>query len=554
MSVSLSPILNGYQSFLTNGLPNNGGFIYTYAAGTSTPTATYTTNTGGTPNANPIPLSADGRPPQEIWLTDGTAYKLVITDSLNSPIPSASFDNITGVASPGSITSFIASLAASTGGTLIGWIQSVAGAVLRTVSDKLTDQVTVFDFMTTAQIADVRAGTALVDVTAPLQAAANWLGSQTAPKRKLIFPSGRYKYTISPNWAIEDAEIQADGEVYLRYAGTGNAVICDGGSTGGVFNFKMGHTNKFIVEGPATSQNGVYGRALLQGCHIGFRITGAGTTYSGCRIEFAVCAKFDIICSSNGNGYAWYSKPAFGLYLTNRLITEPTSYCTFNTPILELTSGTGLYIDQAYGNVFIGGTAEQNASVGIYLTANAHENKFYGIDCEANTDHDVYCLGYHNYFYGLDTLAHFDFAGTAVNNYMIGGTHGAISIAATCANNVISGVGYNRANNGAAITDLTGGKTRLRDNINIGAGRVENAPPVNGIPVTIGASPFVFTNASVNQVDVVTTGTGINSISIVRNGNITPVSSTPCMITLSPADGLQLNYTAGTQIMTVFAR
>ncbi|MDE3023804.1 MAG: hypothetical protein KGI54_18465, partial [Pseudomonadota bacterium] len=99
MSVSLSPIFNGYQSFLTNGLPNNGGFIYTYAAGTTTPAATYTTNSGGTPNANPIQLSADGRPPQEIWLTDGTAYKFVITDANLVPIPSASFDNITGITS-----------------------------------------------------------------------------------------------------------------------------------------------------------------------------------------------------------------------------------------------------------------------------------------------------------------------------------------------------------------------------------------------------------------------------------------------------------------------
>ena len=92
MSVSLAIILNGYQSFLANGLPNNGGFIYTYGAGTTTPTATYTTNTGATPNANPIALGADGRPPQEIWVTDGTSYKFVITDS--ALVTVSTYDNI----------------------------------------------------------------------------------------------------------------------------------------------------------------------------------------------------------------------------------------------------------------------------------------------------------------------------------------------------------------------------------------------------------------------------------------------------------------------------
>jgi hypothetical protein len=144
MSVSLSPILNGYQSFLSTGLPNNGGFIYTYLAGTTTPAATYTTNSGGTPNANPIPLSADGRPPQEIWLTDGTAYKLVVMDSTTAPITGASFDNITGIGS----ASFPASLSASGGSALVGFLQAGTGAVARTVQSKLRDIVNTQDFGT----------------------------------------------------------------------------------------------------------------------------------------------------------------------------------------------------------------------------------------------------------------------------------------------------------------------------------------------------------------------------------------------------------------------
>jgi hypothetical protein len=42
MSVNLSPIGNGQQFFDNTGSPLNGGLIYTYQAGSTTPLATYT--------------------------------------------------------------------------------------------------------------------------------------------------------------------------------------------------------------------------------------------------------------------------------------------------------------------------------------------------------------------------------------------------------------------------------------------------------------------------------------------------------------------------------
>jgi hypothetical protein len=87
MSVSLSPYAGaGAQFFDNNGNPLAGGLIYTYAAGTTTPAATYTTYTGGTANANPIVLDSAGRLPAQIWLTAGSSYKFVLQTSLGSPI------------------------------------------------------------------------------------------------------------------------------------------------------------------------------------------------------------------------------------------------------------------------------------------------------------------------------------------------------------------------------------------------------------------------------------------------------------------------------------
>jgi len=97
MSVNPSPI-GGYaaQFFDNNGVILSGGKIYTYAAGTTTPQASYTSASGATPHSNPIVLDSAGRVPSgEIWLTDGLVYKFVIETS--NGILIGSYDNITGV-------------------------------------------------------------------------------------------------------------------------------------------------------------------------------------------------------------------------------------------------------------------------------------------------------------------------------------------------------------------------------------------------------------------------------------------------------------------------
>jgi hypothetical protein len=97
MSVTPSPI-GGFaaQFFDNNGVILSGGKIYTYAAGTTTPQASYTSASGVTPHANPIILDSAGRVPGgEIWLTDGLVYKFVIETAASILI--GTYDNITGV-------------------------------------------------------------------------------------------------------------------------------------------------------------------------------------------------------------------------------------------------------------------------------------------------------------------------------------------------------------------------------------------------------------------------------------------------------------------------
>ena len=97
MAVNLSPVGGvAGQFFDNNGDPLSGGKIFTYAAGTTTNQATYTSAAGVTAHSNPIILDAAGRVPGgEIWLTDGLQYKFVIKTSTDVLI--GTFDNIIGI-------------------------------------------------------------------------------------------------------------------------------------------------------------------------------------------------------------------------------------------------------------------------------------------------------------------------------------------------------------------------------------------------------------------------------------------------------------------------
>ena len=95
MAVNLSPIGNGQQFFDNTGLPLNGGLLYTYQAGSTTPLTTYTDIGGTIANTNPIVLDTSGRLMSEVWLTYGYNYKFVLKTSAGVTI--GTYDNIYGI-------------------------------------------------------------------------------------------------------------------------------------------------------------------------------------------------------------------------------------------------------------------------------------------------------------------------------------------------------------------------------------------------------------------------------------------------------------------------
>ena len=108
----------------------------------------------------------------------------------------------------------IATATALKGLQLTGFLQDGTGAVGQTGRSKVKQTVSVFDYMTPAQIADVEGGTTLVDVTAAVQAALTYVSSSassgpmtsgtltasyTGTSKRLFFPKGTYRISTALN-------------------------------------------------------------------------------------------------------------------------------------------------------------------------------------------------------------------------------------------------------------------------------------------------------------------------------------------------------------------
>lgn len=77
------PVLK-QRFFDSTGAPLASGSLYSYEAGTSTPQATYTDETGNATNANPVVLDSQGY--ADVWLDQNLAYKFILKDSSGNTI------------------------------------------------------------------------------------------------------------------------------------------------------------------------------------------------------------------------------------------------------------------------------------------------------------------------------------------------------------------------------------------------------------------------------------------------------------------------------------
>lgn len=225
MAVLLSPLGGAAVQFLdNNGNPLSGGLVYTYAAGTTTPQTTYTSSSGSTPQPNPIILDSAGRVPVgEIWLTTTVLYKFTINTSLGVLV--GTYDNIAGLSDLN-----LATLAASTGSSIIGWIRNAVGAVFRWVSEKLAENV---------DLADFGGGPSITDNTSAVAAAMTHLrliggGVLNLPTGNLVFNGAAgtdgvlngllFKWT-SDNGTLGKIVVKGKGRATVLLAGSNNMIL-----------------------------------------------------------------------------------------------------------------------------------------------------------------------------------------------------------------------------------------------------------------------------------------------------------------------------------------
>lgn len=226
MTTQLSPVPK-LQFLDANGNPLVGGKLYSYAAGTTTPLATYADYGGATPNANPVIL--DSRGEANVWL-DSSLYKLKLTSATDVEIWTV--DNVGGPAT-------LAQLASSGGSALIGFLQAGTGAVTRTAQAKMRDVISVKDFGAV--------GDGVADDTTAMQAAHN-------TSQIVYYPPGTYKFTTLTN--ITAGGIIGAGQTQTKLISTNTTsadlITFTGPSVGGPQNSLT--FRDFLLQGEAPTK------------------------------------------------------------------------------------------------------------------------------------------------------------------------------------------------------------------------------------------------------------------------------------------------------------
>ena len=317
MTATLPPMIK-FQPLSPNGVIP-GGKVYTYAAGTSTPQATYQSD-GVTPNTNPIILDANGA--CDMQLGTGLAYKINLTDAAGNQISGWPLDNISSSDSPSALlASKLASTTTGRGDALIGVLQPYTGAVARTQHEKNAEVITAEDFGAT--------GNGTADDSAAVQAAITaLLPGQTL---RLI---GDYKITGTGLLLTNKTRVTISGPGRLKLVGAAvNAVIlnlvgtCDdilisgvrfeGDGNAGATYFQYGVWN---ASGQTISNVRVMG-CLFKNLNLSVSFNAdAGGSVINC---YAIGNTIeDMLGTLGGQGYGLHASKATGVQFCNNIINR----------------------------------------------------------------------------------------------------------------------------------------------------------------------------------------------------------------------------------------
>lgn len=205
-------------------------YIKAFEQGTTTPKVMATDATGAT-TASKFQLNAQGFP-----VTDGSTKVIPFIDGAYDlwVFPTAAEADANDTTNADQIADNITA-SPFDDSTSIVFTQAGSGAVETTVEAKLNEVPSLFDFMTTAEIADVQANTALIDVSVAVKAAldANTTG-------RLLAPAGTYLIPGTGVTLVSNVILEGTDKTFFKST---NTFFDDTGV--GVAKFTIGQGNVF---------------------------------------------------------------------------------------------------------------------------------------------------------------------------------------------------------------------------------------------------------------------------------------------------------------------
>jgi hypothetical protein len=306
----------------------------------------------------------------------------------------------------GAVTAFMATLASTLGASLVGFIQSGVGAILRTVQAELRDTINARQFgMDTAASAAVNTAALLAALTE----------AATRGNGMVEIPAGSYVLTAGTNFARAGVAIVGRGRVVFDFsAGTGVGFKLDGvaalvqGMRIENIQFKGGPAITKVFQSRRVVRSMFRNLEAREGTDVGFSL------------EFAVLNTYDHCLVSDDVG-SMTSRPAAYWKLDDDGVVDNHSQANLflNCEASGQGAGstkTGWVLANAILNVWQGGTAE-SMNIGLDITSDiCRLNLFEGLDVEDNQTYDVRIKGYSNTFNNSLFQSN---AGTVVDNVSI---------------------------------------------------------------------------------------------------------------------------------------
>lgn len=477
------------------------------------------------------------------------------------------------------------------------------GAVATTVSAKLAQVVSVFDFMTAAQQADSISGAGTIDATGSIQAAIN---SLSASGGAVVFPAGAYlvsSVNVNKQCVLLGAG-EISGATLIKPSGAANVVFnC---TASGIF-FRYISFNPFgvtqsggaYIKFAAGSSIGKVEDCLMIGWFVGVWIagvsdfavrntrldTGVAATGTGIRVDSGVAVNLDSVICTNGAGarpfsgiqinscgdvtMVWcqwiqcvngcYISPGAGQVVasvhgvntffdncgTYGLLIQPTNAggAVVRTRLSQCwfsSSGTsGVRLDTATNGGSIDGVNFINPQIFV--------NGSHGFNSSGSGVTNVKLIGAE---IGQSGGAGFLSSGGQSNIEIIGSTIGpigavsgntgyAIQFLAGTSNNIIISNNRLSGNTAGSLSDASTGTGRLKLG-NVGYN------PLGTVGIAVTASPFTYTAGDTPETVYLNGGT----VSLVNIGGINVFGQTNCTARVGPGTTVVVTYTVAPGMVT----